>query len=178
MAEARADAAFRKLAEEMEQAAQTLVTREGLAGIGGMVERSIRDRMDRAVTPEGKPHKPLSEEWIRFKKYGTTSEKKALGVAAKQQKRRERAEAAGRSYKHRGPGGYSERIWQYTGASKDRTRVTRITRSSVTVVINTPYSAYADEDRPVVGWSDADQREAEKILADAAAREIEQGIHG
>lgn len=137
---------------------------EAMAAVGAHLVASTLDRMERAVTPEGRAHKPLSEEWVRRKVYGTSSETRA----AKIQRRYERAEARGKVYKrkrgYKSRGGYSPKIWQYTGQSKRKVQVIRVTSTGAVVVINTPYSGYADDQRPVLGLSREDRLEIGAIF--------------
>lgn len=145
---------------------------ETMAAVGAHVVSATLERMERAVTPEGRPHKPLSEEWVRRKVYGTSSE----GRAAKVQRRYDRAEARGKPVKRRrgykSRGGYSPKIWQYTGESKRKVQVLRASAKGVVVVINTPYSGYANDERPVLGLSREDRLAIDRIFNRALGRAL------
>jgi hypothetical protein len=138
---------LRQFAEQCQEAGQAFPSKQSMNRIGAYIADATIQRMDAAVSPSGKPHKALSEEWIRYKVYGTTSEKLASSRKKRRDSARAKAEAAGRAFSPGGfkskrsgkkRGGYSARIWQYTGESKRKVLVTDVSASSVTVVLNTP----------------------------------------
>ena len=156
--------------------------RNTMAGIGDQITTSTVERMEDQVDVDGKPLAPLSDEWIRFKKYGTRSELIAEGRAirlALADDAKARQSVLRKWRRGKGPagrrGGYSDKIWQYTGESKRRTVVTRATAKAVVCVINTAYSGYVQKGtehmppRPVLGMSAEDRRIVTRILEQGIA---------
>ena len=135
-------------------------TRKALQGIGALVATSTIERMEKAVTPAGKAHKPLSAEYVARK----TARRKVTSASGK-----------ARTVK-----GYSAEIWQRTGESKRKVQTKNVTRKSVIVVINTPWSGWADSDgrvpRQVLGTSREDREAIERILTRDLGEQIDRGI--
>lgn len=105
MAGNQASRVLRQWATRARRCARTPITNAMRAAVGALLEASALERMDRAVSPDGTPHRPLSEAY-----------------AARKQRQRG----------HR-------KIWQLSGDSKRRLRVT-VTPAGVVLIINTPYS--------------------------------------
>lgn len=190
---------LRELGQRMGEVGGTLTDQNIMAGIGSYVEGATLDRMEQAIAPDGTPHKPLSKRWLNFKRTGINSENPEAWIAELKRRRSKRRSinAVRRNRSKRGwkrPGALktassveqrynlgkgtrkgwkarSDKIWIYTGQSMRKLQTVKVTRTSCVVRINTPYSGYANAERPVLGLSARDREVlGGGIVADLAAR--------
>jgi len=196
-------ASLREIGDRLGTVADNLTDRNIMAGIGSYMEGATLDRMERAVAPDGTPHKPLSKRWLNYKRTGINSDDPAAWIAELTRRRKARRSLMGKRRARAKRLGYSRvggnltasslekkynlargtrtgwkarspDIWQFTGESRRKLQTTKVTKNSCVVRINTPYSGYANEDRPVLGMSKEDRQ----VLGGGIVADLVQRIEG